>query len=173
MPQATGTRAGFVSHTMRHFICLIAFAVWWGHCAYAQQPAQNESPKEANSALPWLKLEALSATRERPLFAPDRRKPSPPPVARAAPNPAESAVKVQVQQKPQLQLTGIVVSPAQTIVLLRNSVTSRSVKTHSGESVGPWRVLVDSNYTVILKNGRRAFKLEMFAEPNSRMRAMP
>jgi hypothetical protein len=123
--------------------------------ATASAPARAEDQRP--NALPWLKLEDLSATRERPLFAPTRRPPPPPPqpqaVTVAAENPPET---------PRMVLTGIIVKPSETIVVLRNVATSESISLRSGESVGAWRVQAQDDHSVILTDGTNQFTLEMF-----------
>jgi hypothetical protein len=108
------------------------------------------------SALPWLQLKDLSATRERPLFAPTRRPPPPPQpqvVAVAPQHPPET---------PKMVLTGIIVKPSETIVVLRNVATSESISLRSGESVGPWQVKAQNDHSVILSDGTKQITLEMF-----------
>jgi general secretion pathway protein N len=146
---------------MGRVACCCVLLMMWSSCLHAEE----QLPNERRSALRWLKLDSLSATRERPLFAPDRRQPAPPPVATAPGHPEPLTPQAQGPQKPQLVLTGIIVSPAETTVLLRDPSTSESVVVHAGDTVGHWRVLVDSNYAVTLKDGAREFRLEMFAEP--------
>ena len=121
--------------------------------AVALARAEDQRP----SALPWLKLEDLSATRERPLFAPTRRRPPP----------QEQAVTVVVEhppETPRMVLTGIIVKPSETIVVLRNVATSESISLRSGESVGAWRVEAQNDHSVILSDGTQQFTLEMFTE---------
>ncbi len=135
----------------------IAFVFVWGLGLHAEERSPGEE-----SALPGLQLDALSATRDRPLFAPDRRKAAPP----SAVLPQNSSVEASEQaHKPQLILTGIIVSSSQVTVLLQDAGTSESVAVRSGETVGPWRVLVDSNYSVKLKGDAEEFELHMFAQP--------
>jgi len=121
----------------------------------ASAPALAEDQRP--SALPWLKLKDLSATRERPLFAPSRRRPPPPPsphVANVAPeHPPET---------PRMVLTGVIVKSSETIVVLRNIATSESISLRSGESVGPWRVKALSDHSVVLSDGTKEFTLELF-----------
>jgi hypothetical protein len=132
-------------------------------CVHAE-----DQPSNQRSALPWLKLDALTATRDRPLFSPDRRKPAPPPPPRVAVGPDPLAAQLaaaQAARPPDLTLTGIITDPMGTLILLRRN-TSEVVTMRSGETVdGPWRVLVDSNYSVKLADGKKEFKLEMFAPP--------
>jgi hypothetical protein len=125
--------------------------------ATASAPARAEDQRP--SALPWLKLEDLSATRERPLFAPTRRRPPPPSQPQAATVAAENP-----PETPRMVLTGIIVKPSETIVVLRNVVTSQSISLRSGESVGAWRVQAQNDHSVILSDGTQQFTLEMFTE---------
>ena len=114
--------------------------------------AEDQRP----SALPWLKLKDLSATRERPLFAPSRRRPPPPPpphLVTAPEHPPET---------PRMVLTGIIVKPSETIVVLRNIATSESISLRSGESVGPWQVNAQNDHSVVLSDGTKQFTLELF-----------
>jgi general secretion pathway protein N len=119
--------------------------------------AQDQSSNQ-RTALPSLRLEQLSATRERPLFAPGRRKSQQMAVS------APTNVDASRVQKQQLTLRGIIVTPAQTLVLLRDDATSELVTVPAGGVVGRWHVLVDSNYSVRLKDGAEEIKLEMFVE---------
>ena len=121
----------------------------------ATAPARAEDQRP--SALPWLKLEDLSATRERPLFAPTRRRPPPPSQPQAATVAAENP-----PETPRMVLTGIIVKPSETIVVLRNIATSESISLRSGESVGAWRVQAQDDHSVILTDGTNQFTLEMF-----------
>jgi len=123
--------------------------------ATASAPVRAEDQRP--SALPWLKLQDLSATRERPLFAPTRRRPPPPPqphVVNVAPE--------RPPETPRMVLTGIIENPSETIVVLRNIATSESISLRSGESVGPWRVKVQNDHSVVLSDGTKEFTLELF-----------
>ncbi len=142
---------------------VLTLAMMWSNCAHAQDQPQDNLPNGPLSALPWLNLDSLSATRERPLFAPDRRKPAPPPVVAAVPVHPEAARQAPRQAK--LELTGVIVSGLETIVLLRDPATSESVAVHPGEKVGRWLVSVDTNDNVTLKDGDEELRLEMYPEP--------
>jgi hypothetical protein len=65
-------------------------------------------------------------------------------------------------ETPQMVLTGIIVKPSETIVVLRNVATSESISLRSGESVGAWRVQAQDDHSVILTDGTNQFTLEMF-----------
>jgi len=154
-----GTRGTCAKRQIGRTASCIVAVITWSFCVYADDHLPNE-----RSALPWLKLDALTATRDRPLFAPSRRKPPPPPPVAAvnAPAPPQEA---QQQQKRQLTLQGIIKDPLETLILLRDASTSESITVRSGETVGKWRVFADSSYSVTLKDGAEELKLEMFALP--------
>ena len=156
---------------MYRVACCVALALLMTTAGslHAQDSHEIDRQNAPHSALPWLNLDSLSATRERPLFAPDRRKPVPPPppviVADHAANPAEVQQRQsQAAQRQQFELTGIITSNSETIVLLRDAVTSEYVTARSGDTVGRWRISVDSNEAVTLKDGAKEVRLEMFAE---------
>jgi general secretion pathway protein N len=134
----------------------VALVLMWSFPAYARESSANEL-----SALPWVQLDALSATREKPLFAPSRRKASPAP---ALPQTVPTE-EVRQPRKPQLILTGIIKSSSERIALLRDGSTSESVAVRSGETMGRWRVLVDTDHSVKLQDDSGEFELEMFDEP--------
>jgi hypothetical protein len=151
-----GTRAVFVSQQMTLsalYILLLASV------ACSALHAHEEAPKQRPSAVSWLKIDDLSATRDRPLFAPDRRKseqPSTPPVA------------VSVDHgppRPQFALMGIIIEPSATIVLLRDLARAESVTVRSGEKFGRWRLVVETDRTVKLRDGGEELELAIFAEP--------
>jgi hypothetical protein len=123
--------------------------------ATARAPALAEDQRP--SALPWLQLKDLTATRERPLFAPTRRRP-PPPQTRVV----TVAPEHPPEKTPKMVLTGIIERQSETIVVLRDVATSESISLRSGESVGPWRVQAQNDHSVILSDGTKQFTLEIF-----------
>lgn len=145
---------------------LLLFLLMWSTAGLrAEEQPKNPVPDQPASALPWLSLDKLSATRDRPLFAPDRRKPAPPPVVAVAPDPSQMVQRPPPPPPPaQYELTGIIVSSGETIVVLLDQTTSESIAVHPGESVGPWTVQLNPNDTVTLKDGEKEIKLEMYAE---------
>jgi hypothetical protein len=119
--------------------------------------AEAQSSGQEPSALP--SLDQLSATRDRPLFSPDRRKPAPPPAV------APLATPQQQPQKPKFTLMGIIVTSSETIVLLQDAGTSELITVRSGQSVGRWQIVANSNYSAKITDGKEEFTLQMFAEP--------
>jgi hypothetical protein len=139
---------------MRFRIALIALAaVLFAVAALAQQ-----SVPVSQSALPWLKLGDLAATRERPLFAPNRR----PPEGPAPEASEEEAAAPQAPPGPAFALKGIIIQQSETLVLLDDMTTSRSVVVRSGENYGRWRVVAESANSVNLADGAEQIHLELF-----------
>jgi hypothetical protein len=138
---------------MTRILCSLALLLMLSLTLKAEEQWSNKQ-----TALPSLRLESLSATRERPLFVPGRRKTPQAPIS------MPTNVEGLKNQKAQLTLRGIIVTPLQTLVLLRDNSTSELVTVPANGAVGRWHVLVDSNYSVKLKDGAEEIKLEMFAD---------
>jgi hypothetical protein len=129
--------------------------------AQDQLPATAAPPvaEGRTSALRWLKLEDLSATRERPLFAEDRRP------RRTAPPPADPVAVIEPEPedaKPIPSLKGIIVQGSSTLVLLEDQSTSESVIVHSGDTFGPWQVVAENDHSVRLAAGTEQVVLDLF-----------
>jgi len=104
-----------------------------------------------------LKLEDLSATRDRPLFTPSRR---PPPPARVeappAPEPVAVEEKAVVMGPPPFDLVGSVVGEGNAFALLRNKSTNAVIRVRSGDAAEGWRVGAIGLRTIALaREGRR------------------
>lgn len=108
--------------------------------AWAAFAGAGEAAGPANP-LDGLRLEDLSATRERPLFAPTRR-PPPAPSVEAPPPPPVVEVKAVavVAEPPPFDLVGSVVGAESAFVLLRNKTSSLVVRLRAGEEAEGWRV---------------------------------
>lgn len=111
-----------------------------------------------NSALPWLKLEDLTATRDRPLFALDRR-PQP-----AVKTPPVTAAQQPPKLRPDLALKGVISEGSSKFVLLEDLNTSETHLVRAGERLGDWQVTVDSDRSVTLVGEGEEIKLEMFQD---------
>src|SRR5262245_13257584 len=101
--------------------------LWSAFIWYQGAYAQEQAPAPL-SALPWLKLEQLSATRERPLFTPGRHRAEPP---RAPDMPAASVMIDEGPKPPEIELTGLLEEANVTIVFLRTA--SETVILRSGD----------------------------------------
>ena len=143
-------RAVFASRSSR-VTALAAIGMAWSLTLYADELS---SPT----------LQELSATRERPLFSPDRRKEEQQPRASVDPTPSPPAAQ-QIAQPPQLTLVGTIISSDGTLIFLRDGGSSNLVTLRSGETFGRWQVSALSDSSVQLRDGEQQFKLEMFSEP--------
>lgn len=124
----------------------------WGLTALA--PAQADP-------LSGLRLDDLSATRERPLFRPSRRAPQPAPVAAPAPPPAPVEAQPAALEPPPFDLVGAVVGPHDAIALLRNRATNEVVRLHKGEVAQGWRAATIAMRSVTLERDGRTEALAL------------
>jgi general secretion pathway protein N len=119
--------------------------------------AETRNPLEA------LPLDALTATRERPLFRPTRRPPPPVPVAAPAPEPPPDAAPVAVAESPPFDLVGAVVGKDTAIALLRNRATNQILRLRPGDDAEGWRVATIGSRTVALERDGRTQSLALLA----------
>jgi hypothetical protein len=132
---------------------LLAHAAGW-----TQEAPDTRHSQPRASALPFLKLEELTATRDRPLFAMDRR-----PQAPAQPPPA-IVPQQPAKQRHEYTLKGVISQGASTFVLLEDLNTSETLLVRAGEKLGEWQITVDSDRSVTLIGEGGPIKLEMFQE---------
>ncbi|OAF02724.1 hypothetical protein AYJ54_25970 [Bradyrhizobium centrolobii] len=97
----------------------------------AAQRALSDNPLWA------IPLGRLTASRERPLFAPTRRPPAPAPVAMPAPVRAAPPPKPPEPEKPQLSLLGTIVG-SEKIGLFMDSASKSVVRLKAGETHKGW-----------------------------------
>lgn len=136
---------------------VLARALWAPAAAQHITPetAADRPARERSATLP--SLEQLSITRERPLFAPDRRP------AAVAPTITETRPEV-VQPRADFRLTGIIVEGSVTLVVLKDLNGDQSVVVRAGDKFGPWRVTVGSDRVVTLAGEGEDIVLRMFEE---------
>jgi len=83
-------------------------------------------------------LDTLAATRERPIFSPSRRPPSPPAVAAAlAPTPPASA-KPSEPERPPLSILGTVVGRSNAIGVFMEEANKNVLRLHAGQGYAGW-----------------------------------
>ncbi|MDE3176963.1 MAG: hypothetical protein KGM15_12755 [Pseudomonadota bacterium] len=121
--------------------------------------ASAASAAERNP-LDALRLEDLSATRDRPLFAPSRR-PPPPVRVEAAPDPAPAEEKAIVLEPPPFDLVGAVVGKNTAFALLRHRTTAKVVRVRSGDDAEGWQVGAIGLRTVALARDGRSETLAL------------
>ncbi|MDH6258168.1 hypothetical protein [Bradyrhizobium sp. BR13661] len=118
-----------------------------------------ERPLGANPL--WaLPLSALSATRDRPMFSPERR----PPIAAVAPTPIAQPAAVQKPrdpERPQLSLIGTVVSSDERFGLFLDQMTQAALRLRMGESYRGWNLRLIQGREATLEKDQEAVILAL------------
>lgn len=119
-------------------------------------PAQDQPQRLTNPAA-VVTLDQLGATRERPLFAPDRRRPAEAlVVSRAAPPPPPAA-------PPQVSLFGVVVDADGPRAVIRSDPAGKMVRVRLGDKVGGWQVTQIEGQRLVISLDNRSVAVTMFA----------
>ena len=124
---------------------------------------------ETPSAFPWLRLQDLTATRERPLFSPDRSAPAAAPpapepaVVEAEPEP-EPEADVAEAEPPTVRLAGVVANGEIRIALLEDPASSEIVRLSPGEAIADWILVEIQPRAVLLRHGEQELRVVMGAE---------
>jgi hypothetical protein len=114
-------------------------------------PHRIENPAEAMS------LDQLGATRERPLFAPDRRRPLPAPaVSYAAPPPPPPA------PPPQVSVAGIIVDANGPRAVIRAEASGKTMPVRLGDEIAGWRVTEIDGQRVVISLDDRSVAVKLF-----------
>jgi hypothetical protein len=113
----------------------------------------NAQSKDPSAGIPGNPLQAqplaaLSATRDRPLFSPDRRPPAPPPApVAAAPPPAPA---------PDVTLLGVVVDRERARAIVRSG-SAKIERVQIGDDIGGWKVSqIEGRRLLLALDGREA-----------------
>jgi general secretion pathway protein N len=150
------------NHTAKLTLALLACAAFSAWAVAATSPAALDTPEStlspgvepqadrpavaigheaARTGNPlWgIPLRVLTATRERPLFSPSRRPPSPPAIAAPAPPPRPvAAAKPPEPDHPLLTIVGTVVSASDGIGLFIDQATNEVIRIHKGQDHDGW-----------------------------------
>jgi type II secretory pathway component PulC len=121
--------------------------------AAAAQNAPADAPVRSFALPP---LEELRATRERPLFSPNRRPDE------AAPGPEAELVEESPDSLP-FELTGVVMGTDVAIAILRNRDTQETVQLRRGETLDAWSIEEIAARHVVLRQEDRQVRLELFS----------
>lgn len=141
------------------------------HQSAAQTPGSQDATKSGNPL--WaVPLSALSATRERPLFAATRRPPPPVVTAEAAPPPPPPPPPPPEPEKPHFALVGTVIGEPQGIAVVRDQSTSSLVRVRVGEAVSGWRLRSVDERTMIIEKNSQVVTLSL-PEKNSAPQLAP
>jgi len=121
----------------------------------APVPQTPDRPRELSGNPLWaIPLSSLTATRERPLFSPTRRRPAPPAVAgptRVEPAPAPQPA---MPERPLLTLVGAIVGENDGIAIFLDQTTNDVVRLRTGESRAGWTLRSVKGREATLQNGR-------------------
>ena len=105
-----------------------------------------------------VRLEDLSATRARPLFAPTRR-PDPPPAAPIAP--VAPAPVAATPEPPPFELIGAIVGPHESYAVMRRSGSEKAARYRLGDDADGWRVGAIGFRSVTLERDGRTKSLAL------------
>lgn len=131
-------------------------------CACAEQ-ARAENGDGATRSRPG--LEALSATRERPLFSPTRRPPPPPPPPRPPPPVEEDEPgpepELPAEADPPLSATlvGIVLGGDRPLAVL--AAEGKTLRLREGESLEGWRLARIEALSAVLERDGEQVELQL------------
>jgi general secretion pathway protein N len=116
---------------------------------------------------PWLTLDLLAATRDRPLFSPDRRGDEPEPVAveeEPEPEPEPEVTAEPDATPPQVRLAGVVISGTLRIAMLHDEVEDEVVRLREGQSFSDWTLIAVAPRSVVFRHGTQEHTVVLSAE---------
>ena len=149
-------------------LSLIASMLLLRSIALAGEPADAPgAPSKAALANPLASrpLESLSATRDRPLFAPSRR-PPPPPAA-----PVVRAVEAMPAPPPSVVLLGIVTEANEARAMVRGDASGKVVPARLGDEIGGWKVTQIEPRRLVLSIDDRSVSFSLFAHAGAQAAA--
>jgi general secretion pathway protein N len=119
-------------------------------------PAAPASPAARAPALADLELppiESFAETLNRPLFTATRRPPSPLETIQGQAAPAKTAAKGEKVILGKYVLRGVVVTPAEKLLLLRQTATGQTLRLREGDALEDWRVASITPEVLVLSRG--------------------
>jgi hypothetical protein len=126
--------------------------LYWATVALgADAPATTQASDSTALANPLaaLSLDRLSATVDRPLFSPSRRRPSPPPVRQDSQPPAI------VIPPPDLVLSGVVMDGEGARVVVLVGAEKKVLRAQMGDEIDGWKVVqIEGRKLVLSLDGR-------------------
>ncbi|WP_162241293.1 hypothetical protein [Methylobacterium sp. Leaf113] len=105
-----------------------------------------------------LDLDAMIATRDRPLFVPGRHPPRPPTQLSAAP---PITVPIVARPPPGAVVTGIILGPSIRMATLKLTSTGKNVALEEGGTLEGWTLQEISAHTVVFVQDDRVLKLAL------------
>ena len=142
----------------RHAFMLVLAGLWPGCRVFGAEAAdQAQSGTALVNPLAVHSLERLSATRDRPLFAPSRRPTAPPPqVVDAPPLPPPPV------PPPTLVVLGIVADGNGTQAIVRSGASDKILRARLGDDVEGWKVTQIDSRSLVLSHDERSVTFAMF-----------
>jgi hypothetical protein len=119
-----------------------------------------------------VQLEALSATRERPLFAPTRRLPPPPPPPPQATLVEQPEPPAPPPAPPELTLFGIVGPSDSARAIVRGPPSNEIRRVRIGDTIGDWVVAEIGARNLLLRLGDRSAAFQLFSSGSARPPAL-
>ena len=151
-------------------LAALCLALCFAPAAVAQAPAERAA--ELSNPLGGLTLQALSATRERPLFAPTRRPPAP--RLRRLPNrrrrrPPKSSRRRRSKppppppEPPAVTLFGVVAEAEGARAIVRGPA-NENLRLRVGDKIGDWAVTRIEPRRLVLSLGDRSETFSLFTK---------
>jgi general secretion pathway protein N len=128
----------------------------------AASPGANRAANPAalsGNPLWAIPLDHLSATGERPIFSPSRRRPAPVIVELAAVEPPKLVPAPPEPTRPLLVLVGTIIGESRQIGIFLDETTKETVRLRAGEGHGGWMLRSVDNRGVQFEKGERAATL--------------
>jgi hypothetical protein len=126
---------------------------------------QADAPRP--TPFPWLTLDLLAATRDRPLFSPDRRGVEPEPEVveeEPEPEPEPEVAEKPDAPPPQVRLAGVVISGTLRIAMLHDDVEDEVVRLREGQSFADWTLVAVAPRSVVFRHGTQEHTVVLSAE---------
>jgi general secretion pathway protein N len=129
-----------------------------GVAADAPMPAEIQQVAAPATPLAGQPLDALRASRERPLFSPTRRPPPPPAVVERSPDPPPPP-----PPPPNVALFGIVMDAGEARAIVRTAPAADVLRVRTGDDIGGWKVAEIEGRRLVLSLDGRLATFTMFA----------
>lgn len=115
---------------------------------------------------PWLTLDMLAATRDRPLFSPRRRgvEPEPEVVEEPEPEPEPEVVEEPDATPPRVRLAGVVISGPLRLAMLHDDEEDEIIRLREGQSFSDWTLVTVRPRSVVFRHGTQEHTVVLSAE---------
>jgi hypothetical protein len=148
--------------SQKSMIAILALALTFPGVAVTGVRAQTQIEANAPTApnaeivnpLEVHPLNRFSATRERPLFAPNRRPPAPPPAP---------IITTPPPQVPNLVLLGVVIDAGDASAIVKVGPASETLRVRIGDDISGWKVTQIEARQLVLSQDSRVATFTMFS----------